>query len=80
MEHFQWDEYRWNYNKEDLGGEIADIIIYCLHFANSNKIDIAKAVEEKLEKISKKYPVSTFNDKKDDPKDYWGIKKSHRKK
>lgn len=79
MEHFQWDDYK-EENASELESELADIIIYCLYFAVSNKIDIAKAVERKIDKISKKYPVRVFNDKKDDPKDYWRIKKNYRKK
>ena len=79
LEHFQWDNYR-EENETDLKGELADIIIYCLFFAVSNEIDIAKAVEDKMKHISKKYPVSVFNIKKDDPKDYWKIKKEYRKK
>lgn len=79
MEHFQWDDYK-EENVEEIESELADIIIYCLYFAVSNKIDIAKAVVKKLGKISKKYPVKTFNHKKDDPKDYWQIKKNYRKK
>lgn len=79
MEHFQWDDYK-EENRNELESELADIIIYCLYFAVSNKIDIANAVEKKIEKISKKYPASVFNDKKDDPKDYWRIKKNYRKK
>jgi len=77
LEHFQWDNYR-EENKNDLEGELADIIIYCLFFAVSNNIDISKAVERKIDHISKKYPVSVFNNKKDDPKDYWQIKKKYR--
>lgn len=79
MEHFQWDDYK-EENRNELESELADIIIYCLYFAVSNKIDIAKAVEKKIEKISKKYPAGVFNDKKDNPKDYWRIKKNYRKK
>lgn len=79
LEHFQWDNYR-EENEADLKSELADIIIYCLFFAVSNGIDITKAVEEKIKYISKKYPVSIFNDKKDDPKDYWRIKENYRKK
>jgi len=79
MEHFQWDEYR-EENTGELESELADILIYCLFFAASNNIDIAKSVEKKIEKISKKYPASVFNKKKDDPKDYWRIKKNYRKK
>ena len=77
MEHFQWDDYK-EENAAELESELADIIIYCLYFAVSNKIDIAKAVEKKIDKISKKYQIKVFNHKKDDPKDYWRIKKNYR--
>ena len=77
MEHFQWDDYR-EERKSELEGELADIMIYCLFFAVSNKIDITEAIARKVEKVSKKYPVNIFNSKKDDPKDYWRIKKAHR--
>lgn len=40
--------------------------------------DVAQAVKKKIAEVSKKYPVGVFNDKKDDPKDYWEIKKKHR--
>jgi NTP pyrophosphatase (non-canonical NTP hydrolase) len=79
LEHFQWDNYR-EENKKDLESELADIIVYCLFFAISNKIDVTKAVEKKVEHIAKKYPVSILNNKKDDPKDYWQIKKNYRNK
>ncbi|MBI4079934.1 dUTP diphosphatase [Candidatus Kaiserbacteria bacterium] len=78
MEHFHWDEYQ-EKNNEDLECELADIMIYCLYFAISNNIDIAKAVKKKVDKIAKKYPVKIFNHKKDDAKEYWRIKKNYRK-
>lgn len=77
MEHFQWDEYK-DDNNEELSNELADIIIYCLFFAVSNNIDITQAVKNKIKKVSKKYPASVFNNKQDDPKDYWKIKKEYR--
>lgn len=79
MEHFQWDDYK-KENKAEIKSELADILIYCLYFAVSNKIDITKAIENKIDKISKKYPVKLFNHKKNDPKDYWRIKKNYRNK
>lgn len=79
MEHFQWDDYK-EENTVELESELADIIIYCLYFAVSNKIDIANAVEKKIAIITKKYPNKVFSNKKDDPKDYWRIKKSYRNK
>lgn len=77
MEHYQWD----NYQEEDKSGvesELADILIYCIYFAVSNGIDISETVRAKIDKISKKYPVTIFNDSQDDPKDYWRIKKGYR--
>lgn len=79
MEHFQWDDYK-EENEAELESELADIVIYCLYFAVSNKIDITKAIEKKIDNISKKYPVKVFNHKKDDPIDYWRIKKNYRNK
>ena len=79
LEHFQWDDYK-EENEAELESELADIVIYCLYFAVSNKIDVSKAVEKKIDKISKKYTVKVFNHKKDDPKDYWRIKKNYRNK
>lgn len=81
LEHFQWNDSRYHdENKIELESELADILTYCLYFAIANKIDIAMAVKKKIEQASKKYPVETFNQQKDDPKDYWRIKKTHRNK
>jgi len=79
MEHFQWDDSR-EKNTAELEGELADIVSYCLYFAVANKIDIAKAIEKKLDKVSKKYPVEMFNHETDDRKEYWRIKKNYRNK
>ena len=46
------DEFR-----EKVDDEIADIICYCLNFANSADIDIASAVVRKIGKNAKKYPI-----------------------
>ena len=80
MEKFQWDDYKDENAQLEVKDELADIIVYCLYLAKSNHIDIAQSVAEKLEKAAKKYPVELFNKKKDDPADYWKIKKSYRGK
>ena len=46
--------------KRAAGDEIADIVIYCLAFANRNGIDVSRAVKRKIDKNHKKYPVSKF--------------------
>lgn len=40
--------------------ELADVLIYCLSFANRAKIDIAKAIADKMEKNKRKYPIEKF--------------------
>ena len=37
--------------------ELADILCYCLNFANSMNIDVSVAVQEKVEANQRKYPV-----------------------
>src|SRR5207253_5448843 len=44
-------------NKERVSEEIADVAIYLIELADITGIDLAKAVEAKLEKNAKKYPV-----------------------
>lgn len=78
LEHFQWQNLP-NKNKE-IEKELADIIIYCLEFAISSKIDIASAIEKKVEYNSNKYPRSLFNQKNKSLKDYERIKKEFRSK
>lgn len=46
--------------RSQAADEIADVLIYCLAFANRTQIDIARAVTAKILKNQKKYPVSRF--------------------
>ena len=62
LEHFQWKnmEESLTYlkqNKEKLSEEAADILVYLLYFCNDAEIDLLQAVEDKIEKNNKKYPV-----------------------
>lgn len=63
LEHFLWknkeeqDEHIKKHKKE-VGEELADTLVNILIMANDFGIDIKKAVEEKLKKNAKKYPVS----------------------
>jgi len=62
MEHFQWikenelDEVIKEKSAE-LQDELADIMIYCLSFANAVGIDISHAVTQKIQKNESKYPI-----------------------
>ena len=43
--------------KEKIGEELADVVIFCLNFANSVDLDITAIVEDKIEKGEIKYSV-----------------------
>ncbi len=63
MEHFQWhgngasrqvalqDDMH-----EAVAGELADVLIYCLAFANAASIDVSQAVLAKLESNQQRFP------------------------
>ena len=59
LEYYQWKDENFG-SKDDLGSEVADILIYLIQFADKNKIDILPEVIKKLEKTAKKYPVEIF--------------------
>jgi NTP pyrophosphatase (non-canonical NTP hydrolase) len=44
-------------NQERVSEEIADVAIYLIELADITGIDLAKAIEDKLAKNAKKYPV-----------------------
>lgn len=63
LEHFQWksDEEITGYvekSKDDIADELADVAIYLFELADNMKIDLSKAISEKLDKNAKKYPVN----------------------
>ena len=67
MELFQWlslDESKKLMQKGKLRDnaidEIADVLIYAISFCNRNNIDISDAINQKMKKNKKKYPVDIF--------------------
>lgn len=67
LENFQWvttDESE-AYGEDDrrlssVSSELADIIIYCLAFANVLNIDVSHSVTSKLMECEGRYPKSSF--------------------
>jgi dCTP diphosphatase len=62
LEHFQWKtkeeaQKHVKQNKEEIQDEIADIAMYLFELADNLNIDLLNAMEKKLEKNKKKYPV-----------------------
>ena len=62
LEHFQWktneqaEEYI-RLNREEIGDEAADVLIYLIQFCDRAGIDLAAAVQRKIEKNEKNYPA-----------------------
>lgn len=54
LEHFLWDN---NFKKEDVCDELADILVYCVHMADSLGVDISEIINKKMDKNENKYPV-----------------------
>lgn len=81
LEHYQWQSTPVG-DKDELSSELADILIYVLHFAHLQKIDLPAAIEKKLERQGKKYPVKAFENtsKKDFSKEWIKLKTKYKKK
>jgi len=80
LEYFQWKEDPFG-NKDDLASELADIMIYAIQFADRYDIDIPTAIENKIEKQEKKYPVEIFEieDEEERNKRWLEAKKNYKK-
>lgn len=62
MEKFLWMDDQESHqqldtNRREIEDELADVIIAALSFCNACDIDVASAVEHKLQEISEKYPI-----------------------
>ena len=65
MEHFLWLDATTSRalmqndvaRRKKIEDELADVLVYAFEFANSSGIDIAAAIETKMQANAKKYPV-----------------------
>jgi NTP pyrophosphatase (non-canonical NTP hydrolase) len=64
LEVFQWLEpdQSWEVIKDEsqwaqVADELADVLIYCLSFANLADIDLSTAIRSKLDRNQKRFPV-----------------------
>ena len=64
LEVFQWLEpdQSWEVIKDEIhrdqvADELADVLIYCLSFANLADIDLSSAIRSKLDRNQKRFPV-----------------------
>lgn len=72
MEHFLWatpEESRTRAqdpaHRAKIAEELADVVIYALEFANATGLDVAAAIEAKIEANAKKYPVAKAKGRSD---------------
>lgn len=68
MEHFQWLTVEQSRNLDpaaldDIGEELADIVIYALSLSNSLNLDLADTVLAKMAKNERKYPADQVKGK-----------------
>lgn len=47
-------------DRQAIADELADVVIYALHFANAMDLDVSEAVARKMGKNEAKYPVERF--------------------
>lgn len=64
LEHFQWTDDRRarealvnEKERVEISNELADVMIYCLGFADVLEIDLSKAIMNKLRINCEKYPI-----------------------
>jgi len=69
MEHFQWltVEESWQLiqdpnQRAEVADELADVIIYCLSFANQADIDMSDAVLAKMRRNEQRFPPYSTNE------------------
>lgn len=80
LEYFQWQDEPFG-DKQDLESELADIFIYAIQFADRYDIDIPSAIQTKLQKMEKKYPIEIFQieDDKERAKAWLKAKQAYKK-
>ncbi len=64
LEHFQWytveesiDRMQDVQVRAEVTEELADVLIYCLSFANATQIDVSSAIMQKLARNEDRFPV-----------------------
>lgn len=58
LENFQWisNEEAYEKNMQNIKEELADVLIYCLRFADEHNFDVEEIILNKLKKNAIKYP------------------------
>ena len=59
LEHFQWTDEVEPQEKEAIGHEMADVLLYLVRLADRLDIDLLEAAARKIELNAKKYPATS---------------------
>ena len=72
MEHFLWKDGQESFDvlnklekEQEIAEELADILIYCLEFANITKMDVSSIIRQKMQANAEKYPVEKAKGRSD---------------
>jgi dCTP diphosphatase len=68
LEHFQWKtnvevKAHVDHHKDEIGEELADVMYWVLLMSHDLGVDIAQALEKKMQKNEQKYPVEKAKEK-----------------
>ena len=91
LELFQWENLPLAEIKNDpekvkeIAKELADVLTYAIEMSVLLELDTKKIIEEKLERVAKKYPAELMRKSAGEPgsatdTEYWRIKREHRRK
>lgn len=71
MEHFQWSTVAEAQafmadpeSRAEVADELADVMIYCISFANATGVDISQAIRAKLARNEHRFPVDAVRGRK----------------
>ena len=64
LEVFQWSgsDTECESKRENIKEELADVLVYCIHMADTCGFDLDDIIKEKMEKNNNKYPVEKAKD------------------
>jgi NTP pyrophosphatase (non-canonical NTP hydrolase) len=79
LEHFQWQRDAREGDRDEVAGELADVVVYCLQFAMALDLDVTEAITAKMARNAAKYPVELFTEEQDGTRNYYAAKEAARR-
>jgi NTP pyrophosphatase (non-canonical NTP hydrolase) len=79
LEHFQWQRDAREGDRDEVAGELADVMVYCLQFAMALDLDVTEAITAKMARNAAKYPVELFTEEQDGTRNYYAAKEAARR-